>query len=70
MIFTYLLIGWEGFTYNAIVLRDAEIFNGFITLFKKYYLRNARYFNKDHLLILYYGIKYYFKKQKLANEKP
>ena len=38
MQFVYILAGWEGSAHDSRVLLDAQVFKGFVTLVKKFWL--------------------------------
>jgi hypothetical protein len=70
MEFTYILARWEGSAYNGVVYRSGLYKHGFVTSSRKYWLSNTRYPNLDIILVLYRGVWYYLKEQRLAGKRP
>ncbi|XP_039127555.1 protein ALP1-like [Dioscorea cayenensis subsp. rotundata] len=60
--FTYVLAGWEGSAYDALVLRDAlERPNGLRVPEGKYYLVDAGYATRPGFIPPYRGVRYHLK---------
>ena len=68
--FYYILLGQEGSVHDIVVWRDAQYYKGFKTLSEKYQLGDVGYANTDTILVLYRGIRYYLKEQRLSSQKP
>jgi hypothetical protein len=69
LLFLYVLPGWEGSAHNQRVLSDALYWYNLNILPGKYYLGDAGYTNSEYCIVLYRGVRYHLKEQRLASQR-
>ena len=69
MLFTYILVGWEGSAHDGRVYDDG-LTKGLQTFPGKYYLGDAGYALSWNCLTPYRGVRYHLKEWSKSNQKP
>lgn len=68
MLFTYVLVGWEGSAHDCVVLADARL-KGFYTPTGKYDLGDAGYALSTKVLTPYRGVRYHLREWQRGNSR-
>ena len=70
MLFTYVLVGWEGLKHDVTVLRSTVNDHGFTTPPGKYWVADAGYSNSETVLVPFRGTRYHLREQRRSGNKP